>query len=116
MLPREMTDHAACCRGGLSLITAAVLAALLLPTATASAASCPNQAIQEEQHAGYLPDCRGYELASPVNKNEEEVESPGVQGHQVPFDASAAGAGLVFGVLGALPGSLSGAYYQQYLA
>ncbi|HXV04334.1 MAG TPA: fibronectin type III domain-containing protein, partial [Solirubrobacterales bacterium] len=31
--------------------------------------ACPNEALREEQHATYLPDCRAYEMVSPADKN-----------------------------------------------
>jgi hypothetical protein len=42
------------------------------PSAGAEEA-CPNEAIREEQHSTYLPDCRAYELVSPQDKNGGEV-------------------------------------------
>lgn len=35
--------------------------------------NCPNEAIREEQHSTFLPDCRAYEQVSPVEKNGADV-------------------------------------------
>lgn len=39
----------------------------------AAAAPCPNEALRAEQHATFLPDCRAYEMVSPVDKNGNDV-------------------------------------------
>lgn len=35
--------------------------------------ACPNEAARSEQHARLLPDCRAYEMVSPVDKNGDYV-------------------------------------------
>jgi len=35
--------------------------------------NCPNQARRDEQHTGFLPECRAYELVSPPDKNGGDV-------------------------------------------
>lgn len=45
-------------------------------SATASAAECPNEARREEQDATYLPECRAYEMVSPLDKNGSDI-APG---------------------------------------
>jgi hypothetical protein len=40
----------------------------------ASAAGCANEALREEQGSGYLPDCRAYEMVSPLEKGFVNVE------------------------------------------
>ncbi len=88
------------------------VAAGLLPVATASAAGgCTNQAARDQQGAGYLPDCRAYELSSPVNKNEEEVEVPGQYIQEIPFAAALTGGGIAFTLTGGIPGSESAGLY-----
>src|ERR1035437_2410202 len=88
------------------LALAGALLALLLSAAGASAAACPNEAIRTEQGSGYLPNCRAYEMVSPVEKNGQEVEVPEqFDIGEVPFRASDTGAGAAFTLTGGIPGS-----------
>jgi hypothetical protein len=43
--------------------------AFTTPPAPGPGESCPNQALREEQHATFLPECRAYEMVSPPEKN-----------------------------------------------
>lgn len=106
-----------------ALPVAAIAATLALGlcTASASAQGCPNEAPREQQGSTYLAQCRGYELASPVLKNEEEVLVQEVHGPQVPFQAAREGGAaregrIAFTTLGALPESGSGGLYDEYVA
>jgi hypothetical protein len=60
---------------GATCLTILGLAAFLgsgaLPVA--AGAGCPNEAIREEQHSTFLPDCRAYEKVSPPDKNGGDV-------------------------------------------
>jgi hypothetical protein len=94
----------------------ALTAGVLIPTAGASAETCPNQAVRDQQPSSYLPHCRGYELVSPVNKNEQEVEGPTQFAKELAFKASANGSSVVFTLTGAIPSSLSGGLYSQALS
>jgi hypothetical protein len=87
---------------------AAVLACALVP-AGSLAAGCPNEAVREQQGAtGLLPDCRGYEMVSPVNKNDQEVTVPFyTTADELPYQASARGPGSTFTMTGGFPGSES---------
>jgi hypothetical protein len=90
---------------------------LLVPAAAAPAAeTCPNQAVREQQKASYLPGCRAYELASPINKNEQEVEGPTQFAKELAFKAAANRSSVVFTLTGAIPSSLSGGLYSQALS
>jgi hypothetical protein len=37
--------------------------------------SCPNAALRAQQHSGFLPDCRAYEMVSPPNKNGGDLKA-----------------------------------------
>jgi hypothetical protein len=60
----------------LGLLTGALLSLALLP-ATASAGSCPNQTSREQNSSTNLPDCRAYEMVSPLDKNGGDVGTLG---------------------------------------
>jgi hypothetical protein len=59
------------------------------------AGGCANEARREEQNSTYLPDCRAYEMVSPLDKNGTNIDgkghtsetSPG--GERVTYDADA---------------------------
>ena len=40
-----------------------------------AADSCPNAAVRAQQGADFLPDCRAYEMVSPVDKNATDVQN-----------------------------------------
>ncbi len=44
---------------------------------TSSAPSCPNEAVRAEQHAQALPECRAWEMASPIDKNGGNITGEG---------------------------------------
>jgi hypothetical protein len=46
---------------------------LALFSSAASASECANEARRKEQNATYLPDCRAYEMVSPVDKKGSDV-------------------------------------------
>ncbi|MGA2319550.1 MAG: hypothetical protein ABSG95_02250 [Solirubrobacteraceae bacterium] len=112
-------DHAAKRTTRLALLAAVLSAGLLANATAASAQACPNEARRTEQGSGYLPECRAYELVSPVLKNEEEVASEvnAAQGQSLlPFQASTEGARAAYSTVGGLPNSRSGGHFGQYLA
>jgi hypothetical protein len=74
---------------------------------------CPNEARREEQNSTYLPECRAYEMVSPLDKNGADIEARGQQtvsssdGERVAYAALAGFAGTTgTGTLG----------YAQYVA
>src|SRR5664280_2246457 len=81
-----------------------------------AAEACPNEARRAEQKSTYLPDCRGFELASPPLKNGQEVEPPAADQKQVPYQASIEGPGIAYLASGGLPGSESAGLFTQYFA
>jgi hypothetical protein len=42
-----------------------------------ASAACPNQAFRDNQQAGYLPDCRAYEMATPLEKGHGDIVADG---------------------------------------
>jgi len=74
---------------------------------------CPNEARRVEQHSTFLPDCRAYEMVSPLDKNGGDVEGGGSS-----VISSGNGNGVVFASLAGFAdtaGSGSGGRVQ-YLA
>lgn len=54
---------------------AAVSSSAISPASAAAADACPNAAVRAQQNAAHLPDCRAYELASPVDKQGQMVRA-----------------------------------------
>ena len=80
---------------------------------TASAAGCPNELRREAQNSTYLPDCRAYEMVSPLDKNGADVS-----GEDETTQSSADGESVAYAALagfGDSNGSGSGGY-TQYIA
>lgn len=75
----------------------------LLWAAGASASECANSVLREESHSGRLPDCRAYELVSPVAKNGWPVNVN-----------SANGSHVIMASLGAFAGSAQGGLENVY--
>lgn len=65
-----MAVHALLRRTSLALLTTAALVAVWCGSALAA---CPNEARREEQNVLYLPDCRAFEMVSPLDKNNSNV-------------------------------------------
>lgn len=82
------------------LRTAVVMAwgSAVLLVSNASASGCPNEALRSELGSGQLPDCRAYELVSPVYKQGAFVS---------PFAVSVDGARIIAGSAGAFGGAES---------
>jgi Tol biopolymer transport system component len=77
------------------------------------AGGCANEARREEQNATHLPDCRAYEMVSPIDKNGTNIDGKGQtseaspDGERVTYDADAG--------FGETNGSGIGGY-TQYIA
>lgn len=78
---------------------AAACAAVLAAAAPAAADDCPNAAIRAQQGSARLPDCRAFELVSPVAKNGNAVS-----GLEIGTDT---GGNLIFRANGAFAGAQS---------
>lgn len=103
------------------LLLALSAAALLVPAASARAGGCPNEAVRSEQgvqegapHS--LPVCRAYELVSPPQKNEQEVNYPDRFVREISFQAAVSGGAVQYTLTGAIPGSKSGGLYGAALS
>src|ERR1700727_3071630 len=102
--------------GRLSACVVAVLVSVLVlgvSAAGASGGSCPNELRREEQNALYLPECRAYEMVSPLEKNGTDVT-----GSAQVTEAADNGEAVAYGALagfGETSGS-GGFGYTQYVA
>ena len=86
---------------GLALALCSVLGAVLLalPAPALAAEPCPNEALRQELRSGALPDCRAYELVSPVFKDGSFLEFKGI--------VSGDGSHMIGASLGAFAGTPS---------
>jgi hypothetical protein len=78
---------------------------------------CPNQAFRTGAGAA-LPDCRAYEMVSPLDKGNGDIISPaGFTGFRIGFfQASRAGGGITYSSYRAFPGAEGAPYDSQYLS
>ncbi len=60
----------------LALPVLLILLVLLTIAGTATAADCPNQQAREQNNSTLLPDCRAYEMVSPLDKNGADISNP----------------------------------------
>ena len=75
-------------------------------SAEAAGEACPNEAIREEQHATFLPECRAYELVTNPFKQGFAVESDGFTNDGV----------FAYHSTGSFAGAGNGQQLNQYLA
>lgn len=88
---RRRTDGALRRHTSRWLVVTALLGGAAMLALTASANACPNEALRSELSSGQLPDCRAYELVSPVYKQGAFVS---------PFAVSPEGTRVIAGSLG----------------
>jgi hypothetical protein len=95
--------------------TACVLAVsgLVCLPATALAGTCPNESLRNGA-ATSLPECRAYEMVSPVNKNGSDVTDQPL--FYAAGQAAASGDGIVFESTGAFVGALSSLNDARYFS
>lgn len=102
----------------LSLAALVALLVVVLGAGSADgAASCPNQAFRVGPSAA-LPDCRAYEMVSPVDKdNNDVIIQANLNNFPARLDQSAvAGDAFTFSAKNAFPGALAGTYSNQYFS
>ena len=93
---------------------AAVLGALALGASSVpSASACANEARRLEQGSTFLPECRAYEMVSPVNKNNYDTRPQASHAR-----ISEAGDAVTYDAIGPLPetGELGTSLAPRYLA
>ena len=77
-----------------------------------SPGDCPNEAIREEQNSTFLPDCRGFEMVSPVDKQGSGFLSSGAS-PQVSFGAGPNGDKVLYPLQGGFSDSTAGGYLRE---
>ncbi len=87
----------------------------LLTYSPLGADGCPNAAYRSGPGAG-LPDCRAYEMVSPVDKNGGDVVAPPGKTETPLSQAAGGGAALTYATASAFAGAKSGKYFNQYLS
>lgn len=81
----------------------------VLPVANAWAGACPNEALRSELRSGQLPDCRAYEMVSPIYTEGESATQGEV------FALSREGTRVVLGSLGTFGGAEQGALNNTFI-
>lgn len=81
-----------------ALVGGLIAYVLCFATLAIAADSCPNAEVRAKQGAGHLPECRAYEMVSPVDKNDGEM-GVGAEGYGASL-ASADGSALAYVSLG----------------
>jgi hypothetical protein len=94
-----------------SLVLSTLAAAVLLAPVAGAAEGCGNEARRAEQSAGYLPDCRAFEMVTPTGRTsgeplavtlgDVEAEYGGVKGAHAAVDGSR----MAWDTDGPVPGS-----------
>jgi hypothetical protein len=104
-------------RGLLGLVCLCVLglAAFLGISAPSASAACPNEAFRQGPSAN-LPDCRAYELVSPVDTGGYEIHAGVGEVFAIAPTAAASGDAVGFSAFGAFDGSESAGVTTMYLS
>ena len=103
--------------GLVSTLCVLVLAsALALAAGDAIAAACPNESVRAQQGTEHLPDCRAYEMVSPVDKNGGDIRGiDGVSGGGV-VQASADGSKITYVSLASFGEARGAPLASQYVS
>jgi hypothetical protein len=72
--------------------------------------SCPNAAIRATQHAAFLPECRAYEMVSPVDKGGANVNATST------VQTNASGDGALFSSPNGYPGTPTSTVFNYFHA
>ena len=104
-------------RGSLTLAALAVGLALAAPPSPAEATpECPNAQLRYEDGSLSLPDCRAYELVSPVDKNGGAVAGFGAIAGGGVLQAAASGEAATFSSSASFAGGLGAPTASQYIS
>jgi hypothetical protein len=96
-----------------SIVVATALGALVFASAPAQAEGCPNEQLRSEQPYGLtLPDCRAYEMVSPLEKGDGDATIPGEEAAQ----ASLSGDAATYENRGVFAEPQGGSFLDQYMA
>ena len=85
------------------------------PTPSAPKSDCPNQAFRSAASAP-LPDCRAYEMVSPVDKGGNDIFSPVLPSTLTLAEGAADGQRVTFSSLGSFAGAEAAPAVNQYLS
>lgn len=78
--------------------------------------TCPNRDAREQGRGRTLPDCRGYEMVSPVDKNGGQIDAPGAIAGGGVLQAAANGQAITYGSTASFgSGALGAAPASQYI-
>ncbi len=88
------------------------------PAGEAHGEGCANERLRSEQpFALALPDCRAYELVSPVDKNDNDVATPGPGGEGEGLArASLSGEAITYDSFGSFAEPLGARFYSRYVS
>jgi hypothetical protein len=78
--------------------------------------TCSNNGVREQQHSSFLPDCRGWEMVSPVDKNGGQVDPPEGLADGGVLQAAADGQSVGYGSRASFAGGQGAPPASQYIS